>query len=283
MGEVKPACNGKIDVVFVVPNAGDEHFDVAMPSSLPAFAETMTTTLANFDLHVMVLDAGGAWGSWLCPKDKCPADGPCPALADPSFPCWALHDEAALTKCDDTLGAGVTFPAGLWASNVRCPVPEGRRFLISGDANFEEAFTCIGTMGGRKENERGPESLMRMVSADLQHGCNEGFLREDALLLVFLMSAGDNSDYSPPVWANAVLEAKGDDEDKVVVMAVADDRGLEDPLCPGKTYNEPFLAHQFAMRFEHGLLGSLCVSDYGPYFEDAATLAAELCDLGPQG
>ena len=78
-------------------------------------------------------------------------------------------------------------------------------------------------------------------------------------------------------------EITGLDEDKVVVMAVADDRGLEDPLCPGKTYNEPFLAHQFAMRFEHGLLGSLCASNYGPYFEDAATLAAELCELGPQG
>lgn len=93
----------------------------------------------------------------------------------------------------------------------------------------------------------------------------------------------DYSDYSPPVWADVVLEAKGDDHDKVVVMTVAPDQSALDPLCPGIPQEEPSRPHQFSMLFEHGLQGSVCAPEYGPYFDEAASLAAELCDAGPQG
>ena len=284
MGDVEPACNGKIDVIFVLPTPGSPDFEATMASSRSAFVDTLTSTLAGFDLHVMVIDPDGLWGSpYFCPESKCPADGPCPAFEDPSYPCWALHEESALSKCDDTRGAGVTFPAGEWASNVRCGVPEGRRFLTNSDPDFADDFHCIATLGGADGSQRAPQSLMRAVSADLQYGCNAGFLREDALLLAFLISVTDYSEYSPAVWADAVLEAKGGDQDKVVVMTVASDRSTEEPLCPGPKVDEPHDVYKFSMLFEHGLLGSLCATDHGPYFEEAAALAAELCDTGPQG
>ena len=284
-GVVVPACNGKIDVVFVLPSSSYDYYAQAMPSSLPAFVETMTTTLAGFDLHVMVLDSDGAWGSPnLCPKSKCPADGGCPNFPDdPSFPCWALHDDGALAKCDETLGAGVTFPAGEWASNVRCPLPEGRRFLRGDDPDFADNFLCVATLGVADGWDEGPHALMRAVSADLDLGCNAGFLRDDALLLVLLISVQDYSEYSPPVWAKAVLEAKGGDQDKVVVTALSSDRSADMPICPGDKVDEPHAIFKFALEFDHGAVGSFCAEDYGPYFEEAATRAVELCDGGPQG
>ncbi|MEZ4381810.1 MAG: hypothetical protein R3A79_10690 [Nannocystaceae bacterium] len=284
-GPIAPACNGKIDVVFVLAPSDYEYYAQAMPGSLPAFVDTMTTTLADFDLHVMVLDSDGAWGSPnLCPKSKCPADGGCPEFPDdPSFPCWALHDADALTKCDDTRGAGVTFPAGEGASNVRCPLAGGRRFLTSDDPDFADNFHCVANLGVADGWDEGPHSLMRALSDDLGYGCNAGFLRDDALLLVLLVSVQDYSEYSPPVWANAVLEAKGGDQDKIVVMALSSDRSADEPICPGPKVDEPHAIFQFAMLFEHGLMGSFCADNYGPYFDEAATLAAELCGAGPQG
>jgi hypothetical protein len=285
MGPVVPACNGKIDVIFVLPSSSYDYYAQAMPSSLPAFVETMTTTLAGFDLQVMVLDSDGAWGSPnLCPKSKCPADGGCPNFPeDPSFPCWALHDQDALAKCDETLGAGLTFPAGAGASNVRCPLADGRRFLRGDDPDFVDDFLCVATLGVADGWDEGPHALMRAMSADLDLGCNAGFLRDDALLLVFLISVQDYSEYSPPVWANAVLEAKGGDQDKIVVTTLSSDRSADMPICPGDKVDEPHAIFKFAMEFYHGAVGSFCAENYGPYFEDAATRAVELCDGGPQG
>ena len=284
MGDVGTGCNGKIDVLFVFPNAGNEYFDAAMPVSLPAFEETMATTLADYDLHVMVLNASGRWGAPnVCPKDKCPADGPCPALEDPSFPCWALHDEESLTKCDDTPGAGVVFPAGQEASNIPCLPPDGQRFLSSSAPDFSDLFACVTKFGGGGKSPIGLECIMRAVSPDLQYGCNAGFVRDDAVLLIFVVTVSDYSAYSPAVWANAVLEAKEREHDRVVVMTVSPDRSTDEPVCPGKKVDTHPPSYKFSMLFEHGLQGSYCAPDYGPYFEEAAALAAELCGAGPQG
>ena len=107
------ACNGKIDLVFVITQDGQlfEHID-ALYDSYPEILATIQEEFADFDLHVMFADPNDRWAAnHVCPKGMCPEEGGCPVEGWEDFPCWVFYDEAALTKCDDTIGAGVVFPA----------------------------------------------------------------------------------------------------------------------------------------------------------------------------
>ena len=278
------ACNGKIDILFAIGQGGvAEHLDV-LQGSYAAFATTMVETFDEHDIHVMVVDGDGEWGDgYWCPKDKCPADGGCPAVpyGDPNdYPCWALYDDAALSKCDSTLGAGVVFPAGFAASNKPCNLPGGHRYLSGDDPDFGERFVCVASVGAAGGKSMVGWAMGEALSIDLQEGCNEGFLREDALLLVVMIVGFEESPYNPYVWAQRVLEAKGDEQDKIVALAVGTDHGaVEDPLCDGNG-DEAGASFQWLQNFDHRVFGSKCAPDFAPFFFEAAELAAELCQPG---
>ena len=63
------------------------------------------------------------------------------------FPCWVFYEDEALTKCDDTVGAGVIFPPGDSTSNVPCDLPKGQRYLDGDDPLFAERLGCISHIG----------------------------------------------------------------------------------------------------------------------------------------
>ena len=278
------ACNGKIDVLFAIGQGGvSEHLDV-LHASYAAFAATMMETFANHDSHVMVVERDGVWGdNYWCPQSKCPADGGCPAshYGEPNdFPCWALHDDAALSKCDNTLGAGVVFPAGYAASNKPCDLAAGRRYLEGDDVAFADKFVCVATLGGNPGYQMVGWAMGEALSIDLQVGCNEGFLREEALLLAVMLVGREDSPYNPYAWAQRVLDAKGHEQDKIVALAVGTDHGaVSEPLCDGLG-DRPGLAYEWVQHFEHRAFGSICALDYAPFFLEAAELAAELCEPG---
>jgi hypothetical protein len=280
------ACNGKIDVLFAIGEGGVTPFLDALDAAYPDFAASMSAAFAEHDLHVMVIDGNGVWGDDVrCPKSQCPPNGGCPdpSYGDPNdFPCWALHEEGALTKCDNTLGAGVIFPAGRDASNKPCGVPEGRRFLSGDDLGFAELFACVARVGATPGDHMVGWAAGEALSVNLQEGCNEGFLRDDALLVVVLIDGIEESPYNPYAWAQRVLEAKGGEQDKVVALAISSDAtAVEDPVCEkGDDAFPPHPAYLWQQHFDHGLFGSICAPDLAPFFEEAASLAAELCEPG---
>ncbi|MBK8264989.1 MAG: hypothetical protein IPK80_27075 [Nannocystis sp.] len=58
-------------------------------------------------------------------------------------------------------------------------------------------------------------------------GCNAGFLRDDALLMVTFIGGYDyDSKGNPDLWADRVLSAKGGDQGAVVMVSILD------PKCP---------------------------------------------------
>ena len=282
-GDPFPGCNGKIDLVFVAVDTE------ALAPSIPEFVAIMEQRFSEHDLHVMVVDADGEWGDSIrCPKNKCPAEGGCPAEGMEDFPCWALHDGEALSKCDNTLGAGVIFPAAEGASNKPCGLSEGERFVSGDDPLFAERFACLidggGAVGGEVQTGM---ALGRAVSPDLQAGCNQGFLREDALLFVVMIEdAAGIQPYNPLVWAELVLEAKDFDHDRVVALGIDHDwKGSEpEPLCEsGWQVEQPSPGEKWTQHFDHSVFGSVCAPSFGPFFADAAALAADLCADVPQG
>ena len=278
------ACNGKIDLVFVITQQGHfiNYIDT-LYDSYPEIIKTIEEVFADVDLHVMFADSNNRWGTTACLKGMCPEDGGCSAEGYEDFPCWALYDDDALTKCDNTSGSGIIFPAGNSASNKPCDLPEGQRYIAGDDPLFVERFSCLGRTGLGGGSSQPGWALGEAISLDLQEGCNAGFFRDDALLFAVIVSTHDYSPYNPYVWAQRVLEAKEFDQDMIVALGIASDLSVNpDSLCEGIPSGTPHETFQWADEFEHRVLGSICAPTFAPFFAEAATMAADLCANGSQ-
>src|SRR5690606_5776574 len=107
-----------------------------------------------------------------------------------------------------TMGAGTMFPAGLYATNKLCPMVGDRRYFTRQQPDPLETFTCAARVGTSGQHMLG-EAVAAAVSPALNGpgGCNEGFLRDDALLMVtFIQHSYDYlSAGKPKLWADALL------------------------------------------------------------------------------
>jgi hypothetical protein len=225
------SCN-KVDVLVVIDNslsmAGAQR---RLKEASPAFLKQLTTKLDRTDFHLMVVDTDATGSERIC-NGTCArigfdaSIGPLNGLCD-DFPCPSIAERGL---CDSTLGAGVVYPVGANASNRNCNFPEGRRYLTSQDENLEERFACsaaVGTLGNGNEQPIG--AMFAALSSESQKGgCNEGFLRDDALLVVVIVSdAGSTAveldSAKVPEWRKKLLDLKCGREEGVVVMTVSHD------------------------------------------------------------
>ncbi|MBL9107204.1 MAG: hypothetical protein JNL82_40300 [Myxococcales bacterium] len=282
-------CKGKIDFLFLVSRDGlMADSQAQLTAAFPQFIDTIESTFADFDYHIMVVDGDGVPGGWwgdevcnqVCPDldckvgdECCPASGnegePC--CYDPNYPCEAVD---SVTFCDEAWGAGTVFPAGLGTADKPCPIDGGRRFLAKGQTNLDETFACIATVGMSGYGMLG-QALTAAVDPQINGGCNNGFLRPDALLMVtFIHSTGDSgggppldSEGTPAEWKQAVLDAKHGDERSVVVFDV----GF--PECDG-----PDGICKFTKMWPYHHSIHITEPDYGPGFAEAANLVDVACE-----
>ncbi len=287
-----PDCGGKIDILFAFDTTRylDEHYpklEFALQETLPTFIEWFV----NFDTHWLVANTRAGWGIVGCEDECANNDGVmCWPVGPPAYPCKAYDGE--LSECDTTFAAGVTYPAGFDAANERCVLGSGKRFATSEDAeDLLAELECITQTGwtdvdGLKA-EKAMVDAVRPTMTKVPGGCNLGFLRDEALLLVIYFSdfGGVNAPSGPPdQWAQAFLDAKGGDPDKIVVLGISPDTTHPDPVCEKNTlkddywaYNEQFL--HFIMK--HAIHGSRCAEDYRPFLMDVLTLSLALCGEDP--
>ena len=224
-------CN-MVDILFVVDNSPSMgSAQRRLKEAFPAFLEQITTQLARTDFHLMVVDTDASGQDGTCNR-LCPQVGFDASIGEnhglcTGFACASITERSV---CDSTLGAGVVYPVGGNASNRNCNFPEGRRYLTSKDENVEERFLCsasVGTLGDG--NERPMGAMFAALGVESQKGgCNEGFLREDALLVVVIVSDAGNTaaelDSSKVQdWRKQLLALKCGREEGVVVMTVSHD------------------------------------------------------------
>ncbi|WP_434420950.1 hypothetical protein [Nannocystis pusilla] len=161
-------------------------------------------------------------------------------------------------------------------------VASGLRDITTGQPNLEDAFTCIASMGiNGADGVAGATVLALADDIHAPGGCNEGFLREDALLVVVAIqdtfdqeSAGDAED-----WAAALVDAKGGDADAVVLLVITTDVEDPDGLCG---YTGTITPHELRIWTEllpHSVFGSICADGYADYFAAAATKLKAQCDV----
>ena len=119
--------------------------------------------------------------------------------------------------------------------------------------------------------------------------CNEGFIRDEALLVIVIITdewdgpgdpEGSSSAGDPDSWYEAVVEAKGGISQNAVALALINYTADadEDP-SPFDTYFDGTTIKAFTDRFEeNGFVGGICEADYGPIFQAAIGVIDTACE-----
>jgi hypothetical protein len=299
----------KVDFLFVIDNSGsmgDEQNNLI--SSFPQFIDTIQQELDEAqDYHVMVLDVD-AYVFEQCqvacdPPEVClDANGNCNAFAAPEcigcvsgFACQLEGGfECGVTtpmECEDVLGAGVTYPRGSGASNQDCAFASGARYMDASEPDLAGTFSCAARVGvgSWASTEKPMEAMVQAVTPGTPAwDCNEGFIRDDAILVVTFITDEDdgNGDSAGTAagWKQALVAAKNGDEQALVVL------GLFGDGCPPLNNNSgaeqsPRL-REFVESFgDHGFIGQVCSPSFDQFFEDAVGLIDTTCEefVPPQG
>jgi hypothetical protein len=268
-GDNETECK-KVDLLFVIDGSGsmdDEQDNLLL--AFPQFIGTMQTELDQAEgYNVGVIRTDGN-----------------------DISCVAGREGVLVTR---------NYAAG--SSNDTCtPYASGMRFMTQDD-DLQSKFNCAARIGiGGDGDERPVESLiaaLRPPNTDAGD-CNEGFLRDDALLVVVIItdeeddhetdveacsmmpslgSAGD-----PPDWFDAIVAAKGGIETNVVLLSLV---GVTEGIpCPaldkcngGELGAEPApRLVEFTTMFTHGHVGRVCGA-YDPFFEVAVNDIKAACE-----
>ncbi len=280
-----PGCKGKVDLLFVIARTGTMDTEQAqLLASFPGFVDTIEAKLEGFDVHIMVANPDGEWPGWVCEKggaclEYFPNCGP----SAPDYQCGKYPN--MMTPCDAELGAGLIFNAGGGAANKLCDLYGGNRYIVSGEPNLDEALECIAKVGSSGGDPPMGEALVAALSYNLNKpgGCNEGFLREDALLVVTMISdTHDTASFTWPYqWYDKIIAAKKDPRAVVMLGVVPQPRVEGEPSVPGCTYYEPWdddgKIRDLIDMFPYRAYGDTCAPSYAPFFDEAADKIGEAC------
>lgn len=307
-------CRG-IDFLFVVDNSGSmKTSQEALTASFPGFVTAIEEKVQEFeaaDFHILVADTDaikmnspGAYCGLSCPEG-CQADNgaevPCEFYEDPQCmnTCQADMDGSCLgSTCKDLLECGecnCNRGAGIVEDNQGnpCGVVGGERYLQKDQPNLSETFAClaeVGTEGDGDEHQAQGVITALEANATGPGGCNEGFIRDDAILVITLITDeedalhGVGSPDDPPEWYEQVIASKNDDPDAIVMLGLINDGHLPNPVCEAEEAVAPRLG-EFVTAFPRNVLGSVCEPNYTAFFEEAVDIVKTTCEsyVPPQG
>ncbi|MCX4240095.1 hypothetical protein [Paraliomyxa miuraensis] len=243
----------KIDFLFVVDNSGSMAVHQAnLVANFGPFIDTIEANVAGHDYHIMVVDT-----------DSCPTMGNCTPMG-----------------CEDTLGAGAVHG---------CPMPP-ERYLTSQMpiSDIKSSFECAAEVGDFGSASEMPMDAMIAATTieSAAGGCNPGFLRDDAVLVVTIISddhpgwfGPDNATSigTPGEWFDAIVAAKNGHVDHLVVLGLLATPGDESCLgfCPCNADKFIDFVDMFGAR---GIVASVCQPDYDQFFQQAVELIDMACD-----
>jgi hypothetical protein len=269
-----------IDFVFVVDNSlsmADEQENLV--ASVPGFVQAIQTALPDVeDIRVGVVDTDTYPGLGNPdPLDACPADADC-------------------SSCDYALGALLSKPASAMDPSTSCSFGTEMPYMDGMSDTFATEFECaaiVGTDGNPVEQQA--SALVQAVSDPLNtaDGCNQQFLRDDALLVFLVISDEEDDVEDPPepqggslgepaAWYEAVLAAKGGEPNNAVALGLLGGSprfGDCEELSEGLTGAEQTTRlSAFIEMFPTHFAGSVCSPDYAPFFTEALEKIAEGCE-----
>ena len=254
---IEPGLCDAVDLLFVIDNSGSMADEQAnLIASVPGFIDDITARLGvSTDYHVGVVSTDEA--------------------------------EFNATGCQE-IGALVTRTGGDLSSDTDCgPYVDGRTFMTPSD-DLEASFACAARLGIDGNGlERPMDALVSALHpADAVMGCNQDFLRDEALLVIVLITDEEDFEDSaggPVSWYESVVEAKGGDEERVVVLSLVGHPKPND--CIPTQWTGMMGAEiatrilQFTSIFPYGYVGDICSADYEPFFAEATDHIDTVCSL----
>lgn len=255
----------KVDFLYIVDNSAsmaDKQENLAR--SFDGFSRIVQETLGTSDHQIMVVDTDDANIG-----DRLAHSG--------------TEGQAELDACSGVLGAGLIEGE----LGVSCGVRGGQRFLRDNQPNLAETFSCLARVGTLGDvDERPIDALLAATGAveDAAQGCNRGFLRDDAILVVTLITdeEDDKSMGEPAGWKRSLLHAKHGNEDGVVVLGLISDThvpgGLPGGPCDELSGADSPRLMSFVKSFELSSIGSVCAEDYSEFFGEAVSYIDTACD-----
>ena len=290
----------KVDFLFVVDNSSsmaDKQANLA--ASFPGFIDAIQAQVEGQDYHIMVVDSDEN-PTWFCEPSVSNGDPACfgachPSCSPQNFACGGYTCGATNTlDAEDTrLGCGVVRPLGGEASNVDCGVPEGKRYVTASQPDLDGTFGCMAKVGvsGHWFERPASATLAALDPDNLEGGCNDGFLRDDAILvLVWITDDFDRQaelddampgiNGTPQDWYEAVIDAKSGDPSAVVMLGVlATPTPPPGPSCRHGGDDAALKFIEFVDLFgDQGRVVDACEQDYSPFFSEAVGLIDTTCD-----
>lgn len=291
-----------VDFLFVIDNSGsmgDEQENLIR--SFGGFMDGLREKLPDNDFNVMAVDSDalGGGGNMSCTNGVCtctPAPECCenPCANGNNISCNGIScDDFVLEQCDRVLGAGKRYNA---VTGEECPIESGQRYMRSNQNDLSGTFACLANVGVMGDGVELPMAAMMAATSPAftdEDGCNDGFVREDALLVVTIISDEDDapddegnpkSPGDPADWKQALVDLKGGDESMIVVVGLIGDRDLPNPLCEemndttGDGAEASPRLREFVTSFgDNSIADSVCAEDYAPYFLSAIDVIATAC------
>ncbi|PRQ04302.1 hypothetical protein ENSA5_08680 [Enhygromyxa salina] len=285
----------KVDFLFVIDNSGSmTEEQMALVTSFPGFISTISDTLMAQDYHLMVTDTDAASvgsssvgifnGDVTCEPHPTCCQGACNGIGGvviqpPPAECNGEPCEnfPLPTGCDVEIGAG----KNKGQEGESCGIDGGLRYMLDSQQDLEGTFGCAALVGAGGDGlERPMDAMMEAISSQSDPGgCNEGFLRDDAVLVVVVISDEDDVDQSmgdPASWKQFLVDHKGGNEEAIVVLGLLADGGVMGGQCEPDD-DAPAL-RSFAESFTHGQVESVCAPDYAPFFDAAVAEIDTACD-----
>jgi hypothetical protein len=213
-------------------------------------------------------------------------------MSEPTISCNGEPCTTPGEECDVVLGAGRDDDL----DGSDCGLHGGHRYIVDGQPSLAAAFDCIGRTGVEGDGyERQAEAILAAIGELSQPGaCNAGFLRDDAVLVVTIVSdeeddpndgndGDENSPGDPQDWYDAIVAAKHGDPSAVVVLGLVGDTDLPMATCGPITdvsgaEPAPRLRELVEMFGDRGIWASVCSPDYAPFFAQAVELIDTACD-----
>ena len=291
----------KVDFLFVIDNSGSmQDEQQALVDSFAGFIATIQDTLMAQDYHLMAIDTDSeplGFSDITCNADGCtctPSPQCCFAVCDDDGPVSFLDP----TDCDGSVCDSYVLPTGceveLGAGKAEDPVfdscglQDGMRFMTDSQPDLVETFACAALVGaGGDGAERPIEALTAALTGQTAAGgCHEGFLRDDAILVVTVITDEDDHDSpgSAAAWRDAIVQAKGDTETAVVVLGLLGDTDVRGGTCSGAEAEDATKLRTFIELFTHGSWASVCEPTYDAFFAAAVAEIDITCDeFEPEG
>jgi hypothetical protein len=246
----------KVDVLYIIDNS-------------PSMYEEQQTLIANFGNFVADMQAS------LDGVDSYHIG----AITSDDYQDGGWIDDGANTvnaqapECQHLGGLVVQAHSGMCK-----PFADGNNFITENDT-LSTKFECIANVGedGDSDEYIGDALINLLAEGQQNAGCNANFIRDDAMLIIVILTdENDSSNTNENQWFQAVVDAKGSEENVVVLSLIWDESNNNCSNAFSETTG--YQIETFTEMFTNHAVGNICDDSYAGFFSSAIPTIESACE-----